>query len=73
VEIPDVRGADVGQAQAYLQGFGFAVAITELPPDQARGLCAGVVSYSSPPKGSYVPAGSFVRLFYRSYHQHGCS
>jgi hypothetical protein len=73
VQIPDVRGADVGQAQAYLQGLGFAVAITELPADQARGLCAGVVSYSSPPKGRYVPAGSFVRLFYRSYNQHGCS
>lgn len=69
VQIPDVRGADVGQARAYLQQLGFAVAVSALPAGQDGELCNGWVSYSSPPKGSQMPAGSQVILFYRSTEQ----
>lgn len=69
VVIPDVRGADVGQARAYLQQLGFAAAVAPLPAGQDGSLCNGWVSYTSPPKGTSAPLGSQVILFYRSWDQ----
>lgn len=65
--IPGVRGADVGQARAYLQQLGFAVAVSPLPDGQDGDLCNGWVSYTSPPGGTTAPVGSQVILFYRSW------
>jgi hypothetical protein len=68
VQIPDVHGADVGQARGYLQNLGFGVAVSALGGDQTGSLCNGQVSYSSPPHGRWVPRGTTVRLFYRDYN-----
>ncbi|HEU5089861.1 MAG TPA: PASTA domain-containing protein, partial [Roseiflexaceae bacterium] len=68
VTVPDVRGADVGKARDFLRARGFRVAVTELArPADVGALCNGMVSYSSPPKGKRIPAGSLVRLYYRGY------
>lgn len=67
VQIPDVRGSDVGQAQGYLQGLGFNVVVTALSGDVDE-LCNGMVSYSSPQGGSWVSPGTQVRLFYRDHN-----
>jgi tetratricopeptide (TPR) repeat protein len=69
VQIPDVHGADVGQAKGYLESLGFSVAVSPLSPGEATSLCNGWVSYSSPSKGTYAPRGSLVRLFYRDHNQ----
>jgi hypothetical protein len=68
VQIPDVRGSDVGRARGYLQNLGFGVAVSALGGDQTGHLCNGQVSYSSPPHGRWVSRGTTVRLFYRDYN-----
>jgi hypothetical protein len=68
IQIPDVRGSDVGQARGYLQSLGFGVAVSALGGDQTGHLCNGQVSYVHPVHGSWATRGTTVRLFYRDYN-----
>jgi hypothetical protein len=71
VVIPDLRGLDINVAEAQLQSLGLQHVNTE--DNDGSGVCAGQVTYSSPPAGTSVSPGSEVRLFYRSFNRPGCN
>lgn len=69
LEIPDIRGADVGRARDYLRnniGFTGPILVSEVTdPSQIAGVCRQGVLYTSPGKGSRIPANAQIIIFYR--------
>ncbi len=69
--LPDVRGDDVAWAEQYLRELGFTN-ITRTVDANGGDLCKGLVTYSSPAKGSLIPLDTLIRLFYTGFDGSGC-